>query len=319
VAELVRHDLYVPDVVRRRHVEGAVHLRHAVRPVRQAEDVDVGDAALDRLAGDHVGDVAGLARHVGVPVVQELAQGAAGARGRPGVGRVPEADVREGQPHGDVALVDGGRRREQGGEVVERRLVAGELGAELLVRLDGDVGDLERQLRDRRRQRGRPERRGDVHLLGVEVVAAEVARRREERRVDVPEPIAHVGAAGAAPEEEDVAARRDEAAYLVGAGQQEHARLGLALDGAAEVGDVGQRELADAVGLHDLDAGMRREGVEARHRERNRAIAAEGERVEPRVMDGAECAERAHVDLQRLCARDTGRLDPLEGGDAARP
>jgi hypothetical protein len=36
-------------------------------------------------------------------------------------------------------------------------------------------------------------------------------------------------------------------------------------------------------------------------------------------MDGAECAERAHVDLQRLCARDTGRLDPLEGGDAARP
>src|SRR5216117_197793 len=126
VADLVRHHQHVPDLRRVGEVEVAEDLRHPKGVTRVAHRADVGDPALHGLAGDEVdqgvrpGDRVHVVGRVG-PVVPHLGELLVGRGGAPGIGRRrPEANVREAQAHGHVALVD---RRGGGGE--RRQVIEG--------------------------------------------------------------------------------------------------------------------------------------------------------------------------------------------------
>ena len=140
----------------------------------------------------------------------------------------------------------------------------------------------------------------------IKVVAAEVAGRAVDRRVGVPEPVAPVAPVRGRTERVDVAPGHDEAVDAITPGDEEHARVVLARDGAVEIDLVGQRELPPPSRLHHVDPRAGREGLEPVDHEIGVPLPAERKGGYHRVVARAQIGERGAVEHELLDVADAG-------------
>ncbi len=301
----------------------------ALEKVAVAENAQPGDAARHGPAAQKVHERSRVGGHgpVRMPPVAQLIQLRQRVGAVVGIGRRPGVHLDDREVEREVAFVDHVDGAEERGDVrahLADFLIggrAGELGEQLLVRLDAHRRLLQTGGRREQRRVGRPGRgrQGGGHFLGAAGPGLSGGRRGERRvaRSD------HVGRARLVrSHERHAGGRADVGDDLSRLGADVRRRVLVALDFSGEMRDRGKRERGFTVPAGDRDPGIRRENLEPLEDERGPNARGDRKALDARL--GArrpQGCERPGVELEAFLAGDRRGRGPERIGirmDGAR-